>query len=316
MTNFATPPTSIVQNRPAVSPEGLLDPAARRLAYQQILRAAVEATQAGSATLRVPRLRGLRRRRRGQPFHATPEIFLQQVGSTAFIMPIEQFELKAGEVCVMPRGVPHAENTQGPAEDYLTLIVMFQLDGFSLHFGRATARGMVDSQPLDRFPSSAAVAIQRYCDELAAACDGRESAHGPLARGLLLAILALLAREIDDSAVAPGPSHPQVRRCLDLLEANLGQTSLNVQWLASKMSCTPDHLSRLFRRQTGRKLIDVIHELRIGHAAELLSQGKLRIGEAAWASGFATQSYFNRVFRELRGVTPGEFQRQGTARPL
>jgi AraC family transcriptional regulator len=47
---------------------------------------------------------------------------------------------------------------------------------------------------------------------------------------------------------------------------------------------------------------------RIAHAKQLLRDGRLDVGDAAFASGFANQSHFTKVFRRRTGMTPREFR--------
>ena len=60
----------------------------------------------------------------------------------------------------------------------------------------------------------------------------------------------------------------------------------------------------------GRPLTEYVSEKRIAHACTLLAQHPERnVADIALASGFFTQRNFNRVFRELMGMTASEFRR-------
>lgn len=278
--------------------------------YRQSLRNAEAAVVAGTETVRVPLLRGLRRRLRDQPFHMIPEVFFQQCGSTRFTMPEEEFVLRPGQACIMPRGVPHRERSIGAVGDYLTLIMMFCDNGFSLHYGRSSANRSVHSDPARRFITPKEGRLLSYIDDLVMARDAGLSSSDGYVRGLWRATLALVQHEMHAGTTPPVHRHPLVARSLDLIQVHLGDLKLKVEWLSERLACTPDHLSRVFRRETGQRLMDLILVRRIAQAEHLLIQGELTIGEVAWTCGFATQSYFNRVFRARRRMTPREFQRR------
>jgi AraC family transcriptional regulator len=53
--------------------------------------------------------------------------------------------------------------------------------------------------------------------------------------------------------------------------------------------------------------------LRIQEARELLREGKSSLAEISLATGFAEQSHFSRVFKEVVGVSPGAWQREHRA---
>ena len=53
-----------------------------------------------------------------------------------------------------------------------------------------------------------------------------------------------------------------------------------------------------------------IHRVRIEHVKELLADTDLRISEAAERSGFSTPQRMATVFREVTGLSPGQYRRQ------
>ena len=67
---------------------------------------------------------------------------------------------------------------------------------------------------------------------------------------------------------------------------------------------------RLFKRNTNRTLTDFLKELRIGHAAKLLLEGKHNVTEACYESGYNNISNFNKHFREIKGLSPRDFVKQ------
>jgi AraC-like DNA-binding protein len=54
-------------------------------------------------------------------------------------------------------------------------------------------------------------------------------------------------------------------------------------------------------------LTDFVKEIRIGHAAKLLLEGKLNVSEACYNSGYNNISNFNKHFKEMKGLSPKEF---------
>lgn len=72
--------------------------------------------------------------------------------------------------------------------------------------------------------------------------------------------------------------------------------------------CTPEHLSREFRRNFGKTMRQMQMELRIAHSLSLLLDG-CSITECAERCGFANYYHFIRVFHEIQGVPPGKFIR-------
>ncbi|MBQ2696735.1 MAG: helix-turn-helix domain-containing protein [Clostridia bacterium] len=68
-------------------------------------------------------------------------------------------------------------------------------------------------------------------------------------------------------------------------------------------------LCRLFKAATHSTLFEYINFVRLLSAEEMLIHSQKNIGEIAFECGFASIQYFNRVFKENRGYTPGTFRK-------
>jgi two-component system response regulator YesN len=51
-----------------------------------------------------------------------------------------------------------------------------------------------------------------------------------------------------------------------------------------------------------------VNEFRVSHAKRLLTGSNLKIYEIAEQVGFTDTKYFNRVFKDIEGVSPKEFR--------
>ena len=306
MPKIRTNPEYLAQNRHPAIVEARPDTERRIRLYRRLLGQASKRMEARRPVLKVPGLRGLRRRG-GAPFHATPELFFQQEGATLFEMPEQRFTVESGQICLMPRGMPHAETAHHGSRPFLTLIVMFWPDGFSLHFGHASPDNHVQSDPHDRFLLNAPF-IMQCLDEIASALDRPDGTTSGYVRSLMLAVLSALLAGLGRPHARKNSGQDLVGRCQTLIEQHLNSKQVSVTWLARHLGCTPDHLSRAFQRTTGSTLIGSINRMRIKHAISLMHREEFNISEIAWATGYATQSYFNRLFRRQMGMTPRQYR--------
>ncbi len=78
--------------------------------------------------------------------------------------------------------------------------------------------------------------------------------------------------------------------------------------LASAADCTPAHLIRMFRKETGLSPHAYLIRLRVAKAKRLLGCGHAPL-ETALATGFADQAHLSHWFKVLVGVTPGVYRR-------
>ena len=72
---------------------------------------------------------------------------------------------------------------------------------------------------------------------------------------------------------------------------------------------SPSYFIKAFKTTTGRTPHRWLQEYRVGKAKGLLLRS-LSIAEIALECGFADQSHFTRVFRNVTGTPPGMWRRQ------
>lgn len=70
------------------------------------------------------------------------------------------------------------------------------------------------------------------------------------------------------------------------------------------------YLDRCMRRHFEMTPTEYITDLRMRHAAALLSSTPTAIGEIAQRCGFTSQSYFTRRFRHVHGISPRQYRTQ------
>lgn len=85
---------------------------------------------------------------------------------------------------------------------------------------------------------------------------------------------------------------------------------LTREGVARQFGLNPQYISQLFAKISGESFLHYLTQCRLTRAQELLYHQRLTIKEIAMATGFKTEIYFIRRFRELVGVSPGKFRLQ------
>lgn len=83
---------------------------------------------------------------------------------------------------------------------------------------------------------------------------------------------------------------------------------LPLDTLADVADTSPQHLSRLFRKECGVTITQYIRTQRINEAKWLLKTTDSPVVEIAEALGFSSQNYFCNVFRAETGMTPSQYK--------
>ena len=123
--------------------------------------------------------------------------------------------------------------------------------------------------------------------------------------GLALEMLAAVARRGGTYEKRP-PAW--LSRVVEMLRAEF-QRNLTVAEVAAEAGVHPFHLSRVFRQFHHQSIGDYTHRLRVHYACQQLSGAEAQLADVAAEAGFADQSHFTRVFKQITGLTPGVFQK-------
>lgn len=84
-------------------------------------------------------------------------------------------------------------------------------------------------------------------------------------------------------------------------------TELNVSKIGLAFNMSPSYLSRLFKDGYGESLVSFINRYRIAKAKTLLETTNLSVNEISAKVGYGNIRTFNRVFKDLEGVSPKKY---------
>jgi AraC family transcriptional regulator len=88
--------------------------------------------------------------------------------------------------------------------------------------------------------------------------------------------------------------------------------SFSLAELARRVACSPFHLSRIFRSQTGMPVHQYLLRLRLALALERLSSGSRNLSQLGLSLGFASHSHFTTSFRQTFGISPSAFRHRAS----
>ncbi len=83
---------------------------------------------------------------------------------------------------------------------------------------------------------------------------------------------------------------------------------LSVDLLAKRFFVSPSYFSHLFKKHSGRSVMDYVCDVRIGRAKIYLQSENISIGEIAGLVGFSDINYFSRKFKQQTSMTPSEYR--------
>lgn len=98
-----------------------------------------------------------------------------------------------------------------------------------------------------------------------------------------------------------------VTQALRFMESEYA-SRLSLQEVADHCFVSQWHLSKLLNRFEGKSFYDILNDIRIRHAKELLENKELKISEISEMTGYTDSAHFARIFRKLTGVSANEYR--------
>lgn len=83
---------------------------------------------------------------------------------------------------------------------------------------------------------------------------------------------------------------------------------ISLSEVAEKTYVSQWHLSKLLNRHLGQNFSEILNNIRIKQAKELLKDPSLRIGDIADKVGFLDMAHFSRVFKKSIGISANEYR--------
>lgn len=98
-----------------------------------------------------------------------------------------------------------------------------------------------------------------------------------------------------------------VKQAYSVMEARF-QEKLTLQTVADCCYVSQWHLSKLLNRYMQKSFYDILNDIRISHAKQLLAEPGLKIGEISEMVGYADTAHFSRTFKKLEGMSANEYR--------
>ena len=105
-------------------------------------------------------------------------------------------------------------------------------------------------------------------------------------------------------------------KIMNVINRNLSNPDLNVEMITSEVGISRVHLHRKLKELTNQSTRDLIRNVRLKQAAQLLENTDYNISEISDLTGFSSITIFSRSFKDLYGVTPSEYASQKARKPF
>lgn len=247
------------------------------------------------------------------PFHWHMECELILVLGGKFHLSINgvSHTLEKGQSVFIPSEFIHG----GTPENCTYECVVFDMESFLSQspkciekYNNALDSGVISEMIFE--PNSAAGAM---VDLLFENMEKESVAYTFTTTGLLWQLIGYIIEQ--KSQIAPSVQNTvyrknkQIKKVLTKIRNDYSK-QLTLDDLANEAQLNKQYFCRAFKQVTCKTPIDYLNYYRIECAAEQLSLSYLSITDIALACGFNDLSYFNRLFKRNKGVTPSNYRKK------
>lgn len=99
-------------------------------------------------------------------------------------------------------------------------------------------------------------------------------------------------------------------RALKKVDENFSNADLSLISVSGEIGVSPNYLSTLIKKKTGKTFIDYLTQMRMDEAKKLLLGTSMKIREISERCGYSDQHYFSYCFKKYAGVSPNMLRQQ------
>lgn len=98
-----------------------------------------------------------------------------------------------------------------------------------------------------------------------------------------------------------------VQKAADYIKLNYSE-KISIKEIADQLYLSPNYLSELFKKHTGKTISEYLTDYRLEKACQLLDHAEYRVGDVSRMVGIHDGRYFSNMFKKKYGMTPTEYR--------
>ena len=245
----------------------------------------------------------------GLHYHDELEFLIIYEGKFAITVDDVDYFAEKGDVVFVGSGVPHCTRNVTPTRSGL---VQFRENDF---LSSSITKIVKYSVKFNNLSESKIKIIKNAelfsaLDRLLYEADKKENAFEIFVRAEVYKILGLLYRDgilLDTERFFASKEIQKILPALEYVNKNYSE-NVTLEAASSLLGFDHSYFCRIFRSATGATFTEYLNFVRICKAEKLLTQTRKSILEISEAVGFASVSYFNRIFKKVRNSSPGSYR--------
>ncbi len=236
-------------------------------------------------------------------YHSLYEIYYLEEGNCTYIIDDKVYNVRAGDIVIIPDGVIH--HTKYDDIKHSRILI-----NCNTEYIPASARSDISSHTYLYRNPFIADEIKRLFAKIEKECNTGDKFSDEIISCHTHSLFYLLMRNVD-TCLPADDGNKVIEQAVAYIRENFS-SDITLSSLAKRFSVSPEHFSRVFKKETGLGFSKYLNSLRLQYAEQLLraDEGQ-NITEIAENCGFEDSNYFSKKFKEVYGTSPKKVQKKG-----
>lgn len=233
-------------------------------------------------------------------YHSLYEIYFMQEGNCTYIIDNKVYNVRPGDIVIIPEGIIH--HTKYDDIRHSRILI----NCTSEYIPSSVKSGIGLGKYLYRNPLITDEARKCFA-KIETEYKLNDSHSAEIIHCHTHELFYLLMRNVA-SCLDVDEGKKVIEQAVAYIRENFA-SDITLSSLAKRFSVSPEHFSRMFKKETGLGFSKYLNSLRLQYAEQLLksSQG-FNITEIAERCGFEDSNYFSKKFKEIYGISPKKVQ--------
>ncbi len=233
-------------------------------------------------------------------YHDLFEIYFIDSGSCCYFIDNKTYQLQAGDVIMVPAGIVH--NTE-----YKNTGHSRRLINCADWFIPPAVRPLFCTAPCHFRNPDTVKEIKEILQKIESEYENPDAFSEESFRSYIYRFFILIARNLPLNTARQNEKH-YIEDAIAYLQANFA-ANITLADMAKLYFVSPEHFSRVFKKETGFNFSEYLVLLRLKKAESLLRQlNASTVTEIAQSCGFNDSNYFSVRFKKLYGMSPKKYQ--------
>jgi AraC-like DNA-binding protein len=241
--------------------------------------------------------------------HASLELYYLVKGEREYFIEDAFFKLTEGDMVLIPQNLLHRTAGKGASR----FLVYFSEALLQKFFTEGALAPLLSNRPCVFRPDETerariSMIFSSLLSEYTRAEREQSPPSEPLVAGYLYQLLFTMTYG-NNTYVPHEYADERIAQVVRYINENYNHIT-DIEEIAEHFFISKFHLCRIFNKNLGIPLVTYLNTIKIREACTLIKEGHLNLTEIAIRCGFNSSSYFCKVFKSEKGLSPTEYKKQ------